>query len=54
MGIYAKSTRNRKFLKRRPKKGGRRVRSGVATKRDLYLLSKQITRTREVKQAFTT
>lgn len=52
MGIYAKSTRNRKFFKRRPKKGGRRVRSGVATKRDLYLLSKQITATREVKHAF--
>jgi len=52
MGIYAKSTRNRKFFKRRPKKGGRRVRSGLATKRDLYLLSKQITATREIKQAF--
>jgi len=52
MGIYAKSTRNRKFFKRRPKKGGRRVRRGVATKRDLYLLSKQITSTREVKHAF--
>jgi len=51
MGIYAKSTRNRKFFKRRPKKG-RRVRSGFASKRDLYLLSKQITSTREVKQAF--
>jgi len=54
MGIYAKSTRNRKFFKRRPKKGGRRVRSGLATKRDLYLLSKQITATREIKNAFTT
>jgi len=53
MGIYAKSTRNRKFFKRRPKKGGRRVRSGFATKRDLLLLSKQITNTREIKQAFT-
>lgn len=53
MGIYAKSTRNRKFFKRRPKKGGRRIRRGVATKRDLYMLSKQITATREVKHAFT-
>lgn len=52
MGIYAKSTRNRKFLRRRPRKG-RRVRSGVASKRDLYLLSKQITATREVKHAYT-
>lgn len=51
MGIYAKSTRNRKFFKRRPKKG-RKLRSGVATKRDLYLLSKQISATREVKHAF--
>ncbi len=54
MGIYGKATRNRKFFKRRPAKGGRRVRRGVATKRDLYLLSKQITATREVKQAFAT
>ena len=52
MGIYAKSTRNRKFFKRRPKKG-RRVRSGLASKRDLYLLSKQISSTREVKHAYT-
>lgn len=52
MGIYAKSTRNRKFFKRRPKKGARRYRRGVATKRDLYLLSKQIASTREVKHAF--
>lgn len=52
MGIYAKSTRAKKFFKRRPRRGGRRVRRGVATKRDLYLLSKQITRTREIKQAF--
>lgn len=51
MGIYAKSTRNRKFFKRRPKKG-RKLRRGVATKRDLYLLSKQISSTREVKHAF--
>lgn len=52
MGIYAKSTRNRKFFKRRPKKG-RRVRSGFASKRQLYLLSRQISQTREVKHAFT-
>lgn len=52
MGIYEKSTRNRKFFKRRVKKGGRRVRGGVATKRDLYLLSKQVTKTREIKHAF--
>jgi len=51
-GIYAKSTRNRKFFKRRPKKGARRYRRGLATKRDLYLLSKQVKNTREVKQAF--
>lgn len=51
MGIYAKSTRNRKFFKRRPRKG-RKLRSGLATKRDLYLLSKQVTATREVKHAF--
>lgn len=51
MGIYAKSTRNRKFFKRRPRKG-RKLRTGVATKRDLYLLSQQITRTKEVKHAF--
>lgn len=51
MGIYAKSTRNRKFFKRRPRKG-RKPRSGLATKRDLFLLSKQITATREIKQAF--
>lgn len=51
-GVYAKSTRNRKFFKRRPRKGARRFKRGVATKRDLYLLSKQIDRTREVKQAF--
>lgn len=51
MGIYAKSTRNRKFFKRRPRKG-RRVRSGMASKRDLYLLSRQISATREIKQAF--
>lgn len=54
MGIYAKSTRNRKFFKRRSKKGARRARRGLATKRDLYLLSRQITATREVKHAFTT
>jgi len=54
MGIYAKSTRNRKFFKRRPKKGARRYRRGLVTKRDLFLLSKQITATREVKHAFTT
>lgn len=51
MGIYAKSTRNRKFLRRRPKKG-RRVRRGFASKRELYLLSKQISATREVKHAY--
>ena len=51
MGIYAKSTRNRKFFKRRPKKG-RKYRSGFASKRQLYLLSKQISATREVKHAF--
>lgn len=54
MGIYAKSTRARKFFKKRPQKGGRRVRRGLATKRDLYLLSRQISATREVKMAFAT
>jgi len=54
MGIYARPTRNRRFFKKRPKKGGRRVRRGLATKRDLYMLSKQITRTRETKVAFVT
>lgn len=49
--VYAKSTRNRKFFKRRPRKG-RKLRTGVATKRDLYLLSKQISSSREVKHAF--
>jgi len=51
-GIYAKSTRSRKFFKRRPRKGARRYRRGFATKRDLYLLSRQVKNTREVKQAF--
>lgn len=52
MGIYAKSTRNRKFFKRRPRKGARRFKRGYATKRDLYMLSKQIVRAKEVKHAF--
>lgn len=52
MGIYAKSTRNRKFFKRRPKKGGRRVRNRPAKMSDLYRLSKQVSNTRELKQAF--
>lgn len=51
MGIYAASTKNRKFFKRRSRQG-RKLRRGVATKRDLYLLSKQITRAKEVKHAF--
>lgn len=50
MGIYAKATKQRKFMKRRP----RRVRKGLATKRDLMLLSKQISNTREVKHAYAT
>jgi len=50
MGIYAKATKQRKFMKRRPRRN--RVRKGVATKRDLMLLSKQISSTREVKHAF--
>lgn len=52
-GIYAKSTTRRKFFKKRSRKGNR-VRGGVATKRDLYLLSRQISRTREQKVAFAT
>lgn len=50
MGIYAKATKQRKFMKRRPRRN--RVRKGLATKRDLMLLSKQISATREVKHAF--
>lgn len=50
MGIYTKATRQRKFMKRRPRRGG--ARKGLATKKDLMLLSKQISATREVKQAF--
>lgn len=52
-GIYAKSTNRRKFFKKRSRKGDR-VRGQVATKRDLYLLSRQISRTREQKVAFAT
>lgn len=52
MGVYAKSTRNKKFFKKRPKKGARRSRTGYASKRDLYLLSKQVSATREMKHAF--
>lgn len=51
MGVYGKATRQKKFFKRRPRKGNK-VRSGFATKRDLMLLSKQVSATREVKQAF--
>lgn len=52
-GIYGRRARNRKFFKRRPRKG-RKPRSGLATKRDLYLLSKQISNTREHKEIFQT
>lgn len=54
MGIYANSTRNKKFYKRRPRKGNKRVHKGYATKRDLMLLSKQVSGTREMKHAFAT
>lgn len=50
--VYARSARSRKFFKRRPKKGARRYRRGFATKRDLYLLSRQVKNTRELKHAF--
>nr|AGA18244.1 hypothetical protein [uncultured marine virus] len=52
MGVYAKSTRNKKFFKKRPRKGAKRSRPGYATKRDLYMLSKQVSNTREIKHAF--
>lgn len=50
MGVYTKATRQRKFLKRRPRRNP--IRKGMATKRDLMLLSKQVSATREVKNAF--
>lgn len=54
MGVYAKSSKRAKFLTRRTRKGGRRVRTGYATKRDLMQLSRQVSATRELKQAFAT
>lgn len=54
MGIYGKSTRNRKFFKRRLKKGGKRLRNRNAKMSDLYRLSKQVSNTRETKMAFVT
>jgi len=53
MGVYGKATKSRRFIKKRPKKGPR-VRSGMATKRDLFMLSKQISNTREHKEIFQT
>lgn len=52
MGVYGKTSRNRKFFKRRPKKGGRRLRNRVAKMSDVYRLSRQVSNTRELKQAF--
>jgi len=52
--VYAKSSRNRKFFKRRPKKGGRRVRNRVAKMSDLLKLSRMVSHTRETKKAFVT
>lgn len=52
--VYAKRTRNRKFFKRRPKTGARRVNNRVAKMSDLLKLSRQITATREHKVAFAT
>lgn len=52
MGIYAKATRSRKFFKRRPRKGARRVRNRNAKMSDLMRLSRQVSATRELKQAF--
>lgn len=53
MGVYAKSTRNKKFFKKRPKKGAKRVNNRVAKMSDLMRLSKQVSSTREHKVAFT-
>lgn len=52
MGIYARSTKARKFFKKRPRKGARRLRNRNAKMSDLMRLSSQISRTREVKEAF--
>lgn len=53
MGVYGPTTRRKRFFKKAPKKG-RRVKSGVASKRDIYMLSKQISNTREHKQIYQT
>lgn len=50
MGVYGKATRQKKFFKRSRK--GKKVVRGFATKRDLMLLSKQVSATREIKHAF--
>lgn len=54
MGVYARGTRAKKFFKRRPKKGGRRVNNRNAKMSDLMRLSRQISNTRETKMAFVT
>ncbi len=52
--VYARKTSKRKFFKRRPKTGGRRLNNRVAKMSDLYKLQRQITVTREHKVAFST
>lgn len=54
MGVYARGTRAKKFFKRRPKKGTRRVNNRNAKMSDLMRLSRQVSSTRETKMAFVT
>lgn len=54
MGVYGRATRAKKFFKRRPKKGSKRVNNRNAKMSDLMRLSRQISNTRETKMAFVT
>jgi len=54
MGVYARGTRAKKFFKRRPKKGGKRLNNRNAKMSDLYRLSKQVSNSREPNMAFVT
>ncbi len=54
MGVYGKTARNRKFFKRRAKKGAKRTNNRVAKMSDLMCLSRQVSSTREQKVAFVT
>lgn len=52
--VYARKTSKRKFFKRRPKTGGRRLNNRVAKMSDLYRIQRMVTATREHKVAFAT